>query len=1244
MKLKRERRRLQSAIVLVFVFAFTAMIVPVSGATDQDAQGGDGVAALEDIPASGNDTPLDLQGITTSEEFPYGLPHAFYGYVLVNNTPAGPGLLVEAEGPGVITNTSDNPVTTNADGSYGGSDLSQVKLTVQGTISPGTPLVFFVNGNQAEVFDDVAGIWKTSYPFQNGEITELNLRIPSQSENGTPVPDFSANHTYGPVDLTVQFTDMSTNTPTAWAWDFGDGITSSDQNPVHTYTSNGIYNVSLAATNANGTTIVVKNSYIQVVPLIGGDKGYYLVHCNIDGAEVYFDEDAKGIITNGTLLVSVYLTATPYQNYSVSKEGYVTVDGPLHPYPAKDQTRNINVTLVDVSDNTWTRLAYPEVTRIQPGYPDTNWTRPPYPEVTRIQPGYPDTNWTRPPYPEVTRIQPGYPDTNWTHPPYPEVTKIQPGYPDTNWTRPPYPEVNWSRPGFPDGSDNENGGGLGGEEDSGTYTSDVVNGNTVVGKFSINNIDLYLPTYFVNVQGLEPQQRYWLFYTSPSGDKQYLATGITSYSGTWYWKDSWEYSPDDLQDTTIFMIQDEQEEAFLTLVASKTALESGEPVTFTATLIQHNPVSGEEAPLNGQNVYLVDSDKNRYLCTPGTNGTYSWIENITSLGTYIYHAEALLSSKAYKQYPLVSSDEVTVSYSRPTELRLSVSEWSPGPNTPVTFTATLLQGNPAIEKQTYLSDQSVYIIAPDGSRNLCTPGPYGTYTWTTIPSSNTYTCSAVFDGTDLYHAAASYAMTVKPKKATSLTISASNTNPNPGEEVTFTATLIQHDQKTGNGTPLSGREVFIAVRDNLYGRNLWLDPFEHYQCTPGPNGTYSCKIKITSLDNSYIAGFNGNSEYADAGLSNEERVVMNLSPLIETYGPTLVFHPDEQFYLDNVDYILPESQVILGLVENEGDYNNFKFVILGVTQNYAETHTAMSNFDSYLMGKPQAYMELKYNDRFRYFVNIPEALKPGNLSRATTYVRVLPVNDDSVDLQFWFYYPYNGYGNAHANIGDIDLGYFSIQSGYTGIGRHYSDWEHVTLRFDISENTPKLQSMYFAQHAGGYWYNPDELTYEGSHPIVYVGRFTHASYPNGQLGVQVYKDNKEHIDWGIGHLDVDLCDFTAHEAMNMGMFTIPASKGKEFRTWTDGGAEIFSSALPGVYEPYWLGFKGRWGQYEKNNLVITVGDIAPKELYINPVTGTILSIVKDKKPVDEWEVNPGPTGPSRKEAFDFGDIDGPPVP
>ncbi len=81
--------------------------------------------------------------------------------------------------------------------------------------------------------------------------------------------DFSAEPTLGSVPLTVQFTDLSNAglVPIAnWIWVFGDGGSSLEQNPVHTYQNPGIYTVSLTVMDQNyQTSNLVRPDYITAV-------------------------------------------------------------------------------------------------------------------------------------------------------------------------------------------------------------------------------------------------------------------------------------------------------------------------------------------------------------------------------------------------------------------------------------------------------------------------------------------------------------------------------------------------------------------------------------------------------------------------------------------------------------------------------------------------------------------------------------------------------------------------------------------------------------------------------------------------------------------------------------------------------------------------------------------------------------------------------------------------------------------
>ena len=104
--------------------------------------------------------------------------------------------------------------------------------------NPGTYAVKLVIRNAAGTADSIT---KTNY------ITVF----PS------PTPTFSADRTTGCFPLEINFTDASApgvGTITNWVWDFGDGTTSTQQNPSHVYSAAGNYTVTLQVTNSSGCT------------------------------------------------------------------------------------------------------------------------------------------------------------------------------------------------------------------------------------------------------------------------------------------------------------------------------------------------------------------------------------------------------------------------------------------------------------------------------------------------------------------------------------------------------------------------------------------------------------------------------------------------------------------------------------------------------------------------------------------------------------------------------------------------------------------------------------------------------------------------------------------------------------------------------------------------------------------------------------------------------------------------------
>jgi len=87
-------------------------------------------------------------------------------------------------------------------------------------------------------------------------LTGFSVGCASTTQGGDP-DHISASFSFNPaspaVGQAIQFTDTSTGTPGSWLWDFGDGATSTTQNPGHAYTASGLKTVTLTVTNSLGS-------------------------------------------------------------------------------------------------------------------------------------------------------------------------------------------------------------------------------------------------------------------------------------------------------------------------------------------------------------------------------------------------------------------------------------------------------------------------------------------------------------------------------------------------------------------------------------------------------------------------------------------------------------------------------------------------------------------------------------------------------------------------------------------------------------------------------------------------------------------------------------------------------------------------------------------------------------------------------------------------------------------------------
>lgn len=88
------------------------------------------------------------------------------------------------------------------------------------------------------------------------------------------MPSFSADFTGGPQSgpgpLSVSFSDLSKGDPDSWVWDFGDGATSTEKNPVHIYSAPGSYTVTLKISRDSASGMKERKNYITVTQKTGG--------------------------------------------------------------------------------------------------------------------------------------------------------------------------------------------------------------------------------------------------------------------------------------------------------------------------------------------------------------------------------------------------------------------------------------------------------------------------------------------------------------------------------------------------------------------------------------------------------------------------------------------------------------------------------------------------------------------------------------------------------------------------------------------------------------------------------------------------------------------------------------------------------------------------------------------------------------------------------------------------------------
>lgn len=99
----------------------------------------------------------------------------------------------------------------------------------------------------------------------SGAVSWVTGALAAQTGTSAPVAAFNASTLTPQINESVGFTDTSTNGPTSWVWNFGDGTTSTSQNPSKAWTTTGAKTVTLTVTNAQGTNQTSKTITVTAI-------------------------------------------------------------------------------------------------------------------------------------------------------------------------------------------------------------------------------------------------------------------------------------------------------------------------------------------------------------------------------------------------------------------------------------------------------------------------------------------------------------------------------------------------------------------------------------------------------------------------------------------------------------------------------------------------------------------------------------------------------------------------------------------------------------------------------------------------------------------------------------------------------------------------------------------------------------------------------------------------------------------
>ncbi len=188
---------------------------------------------------------------------------------------------------------SFEPALVNPDTVEDGEDILLTNIILRDTDYESNDFTY-----QWQILDEASGAW-TDIAGQGGTVTGV-------CDYEGPKADFDVSRYPARTNLAMTFRDLSTaacgTSVVSWDWDFGDGTTSSLQNPAHTFATEGDKNVSLTVTDDQGRTGIF-GKQLRVLA-VSED-----IPASLD--EFPYNEDPPGLNTwTGTLTLPAAMTQT----------------------------------------------------------------------------------------------------------------------------------------------------------------------------------------------------------------------------------------------------------------------------------------------------------------------------------------------------------------------------------------------------------------------------------------------------------------------------------------------------------------------------------------------------------------------------------------------------------------------------------------------------------------------------------------------------------------------------------------------------------------------------------------------------------------------------------------------------------------------------------------------------------------------------------------------------------------------